>query len=172
MSVAALLTRYTSWGCVMGPRISRPSDRVVFLLGWATAKGQHPAPAGGVGARVEHRPGFLDELDCTLVVIAGVLLLIWLPAIRVPAILAGPITTLAGASLVIYLTHWQVYPWIEDAGYHLLATIASLAAGIAVWRAGTQALDLLDHLRQGRRDRDPAGRRPVEVPVLPLATTR
>jgi len=174
LSVAALLTRYDVVGLRDGPEEYRAHVIVwIFLLGWATAKAGHTRHRLVVSALVLSTvPGFFDELDRTLVVIAGVLLLIWLPAIRVPAILAGPITTLAGASLVIYLTHWQVYPSIEDAGYHLLATIASLAVGIAVWRAGTQALDLLDHLRQGRRDRDPAGRRPVEVPVLPLATTR
>ena len=38
---------------------------------------------------------------------------------------------LAGASLFIYLTHWQVYPPLEDSGHPWLALGASLAVGIA-----------------------------------------
>ena len=106
MSVAALLTRYDVVGLRDGPEEYRAHVIVwIFLLGWATAKAGHTRHRFVVSALVLSTvPGFFDELDRTLVVIAGVLLLIWLPAIRVPAILAGPITTLAGASLVIYHT--------------------------------------------------------------------
>ena len=115
-------------------------------------------------------PGFLDGPERTAVVIAGVLLLVWVPVVRLPAIVAGPTTALAGASLIIYLTHWQVYPSIEDAGYHLLATIASLAVGVMVWWATTQAMVLRDHLRPLRLAQDALRGRPVAKPV-PLATT-
>ncbi len=152
LSVTALLTRYDVVGLRDGPEQYRAHVIVwIFLLGWATAKAALTMHRMVVSALVSITVlGFFDELDRTLVVIAGVLLLIWVPAVRVPAILARPTTTLAGASLVIYLTHWQVYPWIEDAGYSLAATIASLAVGIAVWRVSTQAKYFRDHVRRMR----------------------
>ncbi|MBA2531117.1 MAG: hypothetical protein H0V23_03300 [Nocardioidaceae bacterium] len=45
-----------------------------------------------------------------------------------------PVGILASASLYIYLTHWQVYPYLED-DYPLAALLASLAIGIAYWLA-------------------------------------
>ena len=156
------LTRYDVVGLLDGPEEYRAHVIVwIFLLGWATAKAAHIWHRLVVSALVLATvPGFFDGLERTVVVISGVLLLVWLPAVRVPAILAGPTTTLAGASLVIYLTHWQVYPWIEDAGYHLLATVASLAVGVAVWWAINQALGLRDQLGWRRLGREPrvAGR--------------
>ena len=43
-------------------------------------------------------------------------------------------STLAHASLWIYLTHWQVYPGLEAAGQPVLAVLASLAVGLAAYR--------------------------------------
>jgi acyl-CoA synthetase (AMP-forming)/AMP-acid ligase II len=158
LSVLALLTRYDVVGLRDGPEEYRAHVIVwLFLLGWATAKAARTWHRVVVSALVLTTvPGFFDGLDRTVVVISGVLLLVWLPAVRVPSVLAGPTTALAGASLVIYLTHWQVYPWIEDAGYHLLATIASLAVGLAAWWATNQALNIPDSLPGARLRRDAA----------------
>jgi L-alanine-DL-glutamate epimerase-like enolase superfamily enzyme len=46
-------------------------------------------------------------------------------------LLAKVAGVLATASLFIYLTHWQVYPALEDAGHQWLALVASLTVGIA-----------------------------------------
>jgi hypothetical protein len=64
--------------------------------------------------------------------VAGVALLAWLPSVRVPRVLGRALTALAGASLFVYLTHWQVYPHLE-VDHPLLATLASFAVGIGYW---------------------------------------
>ncbi len=48
---------------------------------------------------------------------------------RVPHVVARVAGVLAGASLWIYLVHWQVYPHLE---YRIpwLATVLALAAGV------------------------------------------
>ena len=46
--------------------------------------------------------------------------------------------SLAAASLYIYLTHWQVYPHLENS-YPLLAVLVSLAVGIGYWLLITRA---------------------------------
>jgi hypothetical protein len=58
---------------------------------------------------------------------------VFVPSLRLPRRLVGPVTTLASASLFIYLTHWLVYPRWQDT-VPVLATVLSLAVGIAYWR--------------------------------------
>ena len=57
-----------------------------------------------------------------------------MPHVSLPPLLARAAGVLAGASLFIYLTHWQVYPPLEDAGHQWLALGASLVVGIAYGR--------------------------------------
>jgi len=68
------------------------------------------------------------------IVLGGFLLMLWLPHVSLPPVLARAAGVLAGASLFIYLTHWQVYPALEDAGHQWLALVASLTVGIAYAR--------------------------------------
>ena len=63
--------------------------------------------------------------------LGGFLLLLWRPHVPVTPLLARVAGVLATASLFIYLTHWQVYPALEDAGHQWLALVASLTVGIA-----------------------------------------
>ena len=60
----------------------------------------------------------------------------------VPRLLAVGVHTVAAASLWIYLTQWQVYPPIEDAGHPYAAVGVALAVGILAQvahdRIGTQ----------------------------------
>ena len=50
------------------------------------------------------------------------------------AVLVAPLACVAGASLWIYLTHWQVYPHLE-VDHSFWATAASLVGGVLAWRA-------------------------------------
>ena len=77
--------------------------------------------------------GYFDETYRTVLVFAGLTLLIWLPAIRCPAgvsVLAG---WLAEASLFTYLTHYQVYALFD--GHPLPGVLASLVVGILLTKA-------------------------------------
>jgi hypothetical protein len=78
-------------------------------------------------------------------VLAGLTWLTWVPTVRLPRRLAVGCEILAGASLSIYLTHWQVYPHLETS-YPLLATGLSLLVGIAYARATRPALRGLGRL--------------------------
>ena len=78
--------------------------------------------------------GFFGQVHREVIVLGGFLLMLWLPHVPVPAWLARAAGVLAGASLFIYLTHWQVYPPLEDAGHRWLALAASLIVGIAYGR--------------------------------------
>ncbi|MEV7631059.1 AMP-binding protein [Microbacterium sp. NPDC089318] len=77
-------------------------------------------------------PGFFGEPLREAIVAIGVLALIWLPAVRLPVVLRPPLTTIASASLFIYLTHWVVYPPFEQSAL-VVGTLLSLAVGIAAW---------------------------------------
>jgi hypothetical protein len=102
----------------------------LFALGWAAAK----------AVTIRHRlsitilvvatvPGFFDNFRREAVVIVGFGLLVWVPRVwstEPSNRLAG---LLAGSSLYIYLTHWQVYPHLTDES-PALALVASLAVGV------------------------------------------
>jgi hypothetical protein len=72
-------------------------------------------------------------------------LLIWLPAIRCPAVFTVTIGLVAEASLYVYLTHFQVYPLF---GAHTaLGVVASIAVGVIL----TQLVTLLRRRIRDRR---------------------
>lgn len=62
--------------------------------------------------------------------VVGLLALIWLPQVRLPAVAAPLVGLLAASSLWIYLLHWRVYPAFEVAS-PVAATVLSLAVGVA-----------------------------------------
>ncbi|MDP2773532.1 MAG: hypothetical protein Q8O61_08230, partial [Nocardioides sp.] len=82
----------------------------------------------------------------------AVLLLLWARPIPVPSGLAPALRVVAGASLWVYLTHWQVYPGLEAAGHPVLAIVASLAVGLVAATAydalATRARGLLALIRR------------------------
>jgi hypothetical protein len=131
-----LLTRYEVVEVMSGDLIHRANVIFwLFALGWATVKattaGQRLLVSAVLVATV---PGFFEDPAREAIVIGGLLLLVWVRAVRVPAAVARPAGVLASASLYIYLIHWQVYPHLED---HVpwLATVLSLIAGVLLWRA-------------------------------------
>ena len=73
------------------------------------------------------------ETERDLIITGGLLALVWLRTVPWPRLLVGVTGVLASASLYVYLTHWQVYPHLEDR-WPLGGLVASLVVGIAVWR--------------------------------------
>ncbi len=160
LAVAGLLTRY---GVVsLGGEDEIHRAHVIFWLfacGWAAAKAQ----------RLVHRvllsllvaasvPGFFGGFERNAYVLVGVLLLVWVPWLRLPARLARLCGLLAGASLWIYLVHWQIYPWLEYR-IPLLATLLSLVAGVVAWRAWAAATSRVGERLGSHRAVDGADRR-------------
>ena len=84
-------------------------------------------------------PGFFGDPAREAVVVGGVLLLIWVPRMPVARLLVPVIGALAAASMFIYLTHWQVYPPLENE-LPWLATLLSLAVGVVVWKVYSVAV--------------------------------
>jgi hypothetical protein len=68
-------------------------------------------------------------------VLGGLALVIWLPAIRCPAPLTTAVGILAEASLYTYLVHYQVYAAFEP--HPALGVAASLAVGVLLTQVVT-----------------------------------
>ncbi|MBS2939101.1 AMP-binding protein [Nocardioides sp. J2M5] len=106
-----------------------------FALGWAGARADTTRRRLLVSALATALTvGFFGQPHREAIVLGGFLVMLWLPHVPVPGRVAHAAGVLAGASLFVYLTHWQVYPALEDAGHQWLALGASLAVGIAYGR--------------------------------------
>jgi hypothetical protein len=137
-----LLTRYDLVDLGSGDRIHTASVVFwLFALGWAAGRAatlrQRVVVTGLTLATV---PGFFDDVPRAAVVMAGGLALIWVPTLRVPAPAARLAGVLAGASLFIYLTHWQFYPYLEHR-LPVVAMLGSLLLGVGVWLAAGRLAD-------------------------------
>ena len=156
---AGLLTRYE----LLNPGVPHTAPALwLFALGWAIARSRTVAQRCVVSAIAALTvPGFFDNpiRECTL--LAGILLLIWLPSIPVPTGLRRLTVVLASASLYAYLVHWLVYPPLAGIS-PALAVVASLAAGAAYWALCMRVLNAATR----RRNRlDAAVRRAGPAPL-------
>ena len=126
-----------------------------FAAGWAAAKATTTwqrlivTVALMIGVH-----GYFNNSGRETLVLAGFVLLIWLPALRCPAVVAAGCGVLAEASLYTYLTHYQVYPLFGD--HRVLGVLAALIVGMALTYAvnvarrrltGTRAAVLRSHPR-------------------------
>ena len=154
----ALAARFALVGVEAGPveRYSLPVVAWCFALGWAAARASsHLQRALVATAAAVGMVGFFGDLRRELLVVAGAALVLWLPTVRIPRSLTPVLSTLAGASLMTYLTHWQVYPHLE-VDHPLLATLASLSVGIGAWwlvRPGVRRVAALMREGPGRPGR-------------------
>ena len=139
----AMLTRYD---VVNVPGDAEHRAHVVFwivALGWAAARARTTRQRAIVSVvAVVTMVGAFAQWERDAYVAAGLLALVWVPHVRVPRVLARAAGVLAGASLWIYLTHWQVYPRWEDTAPWL-----ALAASVAVGIAGAGIAGALGRLR-------------------------
>jgi hypothetical protein len=103
-----------------------------FAVGWAAAKASTASQRGLV--TVILAIGLHGYFDSTLregLVLAGLVLLIWVPAIRCPAALTAVAGIIAEASLYTYLTHYQVIE-LFDGMPKLLGVSVSIVVGVLV----------------------------------------
>ncbi|WP_165988611.1 AMP-binding protein [Streptomyces sp. YIM 98790] len=163
-----LITRFD----LPGLRLEAPHLRPVvvfwlFALGWAAARAVTVRQRLLVSAvPLATVPGFFPgQTGRQLTVIGGLLLLIWIS--RVPSL--GPVNRLAGllagSSLYIYLTHWQVFRLLQDAP-DVLALAACLAFGIGYAALVTRVMRRLPRLRRALR-RAPRRRGTPGAGVIP-----
>ncbi len=126
----ALLSRYD----LVDPGLPKPPPVFwIFALGWALARARTNLHRLTVSLiTVLTLPGFFNSTVREVTVAAGILLLAWVPALPVPALLRRVTGWLAAASLYIYLTHWLVYPVLLPVS-QVLAVAGSLVFGVGYW---------------------------------------
>ncbi|HEX5016786.1 MAG TPA: AMP-binding protein [Actinomycetes bacterium] len=137
-----LVVRFGAMPGLTDPRPS-PAPAVYFFwffaLGWwaarATSTWQRLLVSSVVVVAV---PGYWGSAWREGAVIVGLLVLTWFSTIRVPRVSVPLLTRLAAASLAIYLTHWVVYPPLDEVP--LVALVASLAVGVAAYEGTRLAM--------------------------------
>ena len=126
-----LVLRYLLVGVEAGPteRYALPVVLWCVALGWLAARADTvrrrtlTTLVACVGVW-----GFFGDPVREALVAAGVALLVWVPRIPLPRPVVRLLGVVAASSLFVYLTHWQVYPHLED-DHPLLATLSSFAVG-------------------------------------------
>ncbi|WP_445970326.1 AMP-binding protein [Agromyces sp. ZXT2-3] len=138
----ALAVRYVVSGGIAPSsplRYALPAIVWLVALGWVVARSTTlPRRLAASAIVLVTVPGFFGDPVREWIVIAGLALLTWATSLPVPAFLAGTLGTVASASMFVYLTHWQVYPPIEEVSPPL-AIVASFAVGLAAWWAWGRA---------------------------------
>ena len=133
--------RYDPWGLAhVRYHLSPTVVFFLFALGWAAARarttGQRLLLTAVLLITV---PGLFSggQPLRTSIVVAGLTLLLWIPALPSTDPLNRLAGILAGNSLYIYLTHFQVYPYLRDHS-PLLALAACLVVGVAYGAVATR----------------------------------
>lgn len=138
----------------------------LFGLGWAAAASRSRWQRAIVTvAAVLTTPASFDDQYRSATILAGFLILLWLPTLTVPRWLHRPTALLASASLYIYVTHWLVYPLVDPA-HKALAVVLSLAAGTLYWAAATRAMGWAEK-RLRKRNHAPASPLPTRRRASP-----
>jgi len=154
--VPALALRFevVRWGDPYNA-LFRPHTIVwLFLLGWAIQRAHGAWRRLAVTAvALVSVPGFFDEPGRERVVLAGLLLLAWVPEVPVPRPLPRVLGALASASLATYLVHWQVWPVMLGWFQPWPALAATLAAGVGAWWCATATVRLVARAAAGVRAR-------------------
>ncbi len=118
-----------------GAAVFRPHSIVwVFILGWLVHRSVSLWQRGLTSAIVVATvPGFFGDGVREAIITGGLLLLLWVPTLVVPRAVGRLAGVLAAASLFIYLTHWQVWPAIDEYVGTPLVFVGAVVAGVAVW---------------------------------------
>ena len=154
--VVALAFRFEFFG-VESTRywLSRPHSIFwMFALGWAAMRATTPGRRLLVSALIVATvPGFFGDSHRDLMVMGGLLLVLWLRTLPVPLLVDRLVGPVAGASLYIYLTHFQVYQPLVRTGGPLLACLGSVLAGVALHRFAAPLMDRLEDRLLARTSR-------------------
>lgn len=136
----------------------------LFALGWAAARARTaPQRLWLTAVLLLTVPGLFPAGQPlrTSFVVAGLALLIWIPVLPSLDLVNRVAGVLAGSSLYIYLTHFQVYPHIRDYS-PVLALVVSLAFGVLYGAASTHLMRRVpEWLAKGRPRRLSPQFRPV-----------
>jgi hypothetical protein len=128
----------------------------VFVLGWLVQRAVTPAQKAVVSAvaAVAIVPYF-DRPSRSAIVLAGVLLLVWVSHVRVPAPVVPVVSAVAGASLYIYLTHFEMLRRLGETLPRGVAVGVAVVTGVVVWEV-VEAVSA--RIRRAARRPNPAPR--------------
>ncbi|MCD2185818.1 AMP-binding protein [Actinomycetospora soli] len=137
------------------------THRVAWLvvLGWVVFRATTPARRGAVGLAALVLAGtfFPVEPWRAALVAVGVLILLFVRRVALPAAIASVASTLAAASLAIYLTHFAVLGLADRGVPGPVLVVLALAVGVAAWWVGAAGVAAVSR-RRGRA-------RPATAPV-------
>lgn len=109
---------------------------VLFMLGWCIAGATNNMRRAVLSVAALLILRFSNSFGFNPTVAVGVLVLIWVRSLPVPAVVRTVTAAIASASLFIYLTHFQ----FQSAAKHIVGrsipavnVILALAGGVAVW---------------------------------------
>ena len=134
---ATLAVRYALAGVETGPldRYALATTLWCVAIGWMSARAStRPQRLFASVVVAIAFVGYFGDARREALVVAGLIVLLWIPSVRVPRMLARPVATIAAATYFVYLTHWVVYPPLE-VDHSLLALLASLVVGVVTWQA-------------------------------------
>jgi hypothetical protein len=108
-----------------GRRRGRATERYAApVVLWCIALGWWATTATSASRRVlvaavaaVSMHGFFDDPQREAVVTLGIALLVFVPQVPLPRFTAHAVRLVSAASFWIYVTHWQVYPPLEDSGH-------------------------------------------------------
>jgi hypothetical protein len=125
----------------------------LFALGWGAAVSRSVRDRAVLTApALFAAPGYFESEYRDATILVGILLLVWVPALWVPRALQRPIGLVASASLYIYLTHWLVYPLLDQTSKEL-AVAASLVVGLGSWAVATRLMTGIEGYVSSRPER-------------------
>ena len=111
----------------------------LFVLGWAMARATVSWQRWLLTAYVlVVVPGFFTDPVRDATMATGLLVLLWVRSVRVPAFVVPVVVPVASASLFIYLVQWEV---MGRVGYSLLGAAVSVLTGWIAWRGSSPIVE-------------------------------
>jgi hypothetical protein len=146
--VIGLVARYfTTFDVTPGNVLQTHNVLWLFALGWAIERAANARQRALVAAcAVVGVTGFFGDATRELVVLLGLALLILLPRLPVPRRLHAVIGAIAGGSLYVYLTQFEVYPLLLLAFPPVVVVPMTIAIGVGIER-GVVAVRARRHAR-------------------------
>jgi acyl-CoA synthetase (AMP-forming)/AMP-acid ligase II len=141
---------------------------LLFALGWAAGRATrayHRVFVTAVAVLV--LPGFLAPESRLGVVLAAVLLVTWTARLPVPRALVPAVSSLAAASLAIYLTHMPVHLPVELTYGSEASVVVSLLVGLVAWRVSERVADVVGSCARRWSDRARYGRSGAATAAAP-----
>ncbi len=133
--VLTLVLRWAwiGWEADNPQRYSLPFVWSFLLLGWLAARSTTtPLRIVTTALAALATVGFFGDPVREGVVLGALVVMVWVPQVRLPRRLVPALGVVAASSLWVYLVHWEVYPPVEEVS-EPLALAVSFASGIAAW---------------------------------------